>query len=61
MYKIYKVSMGDTLSSIAKKFNTTIDNLQNINGIDYINMGELIIVPNNSIILGIINFIFLFL
>ena len=48
MYKIYKVSMGDTLSSIAKKFNTTIDNLQNINGIDYINMGELIIVPNNS-------------
>ena len=48
MYKIYKVSMGDTLSSIAKKFNTTIDNLQNINGKDYINMGELIIVPNNS-------------
>ncbi len=48
MYKIYKVSMGDTLSSIAKKFNTTIDNLQNINSKDYINMGELIIVPNNS-------------
>lgn len=48
MYKIYKVSMGDTLSSIAKKFNTTIDNLQNINGKDYISMGELIIVPNNN-------------
>lgn len=46
MYKIYKVSMGDTLASIAKKFNTTVDNLQNINGKDYINMGELIIVPN---------------
>lgn len=47
MYKIYKVSIGDTLSSIAKKFNTTIENLQNINGKDYISMGELIIVPNN--------------
>lgn len=48
MYKIYKVSMGDTLASIANKFNTTIDNLQNINGKDYISMGELIIVPNNN-------------
>lgn len=48
MYKIYKVSIGDTLASIANKFNTTIDNLQNINGKDYISMGELIIVPNNN-------------
>ena len=48
MYKIYKVSMGDTLESIAKKFNTTILDLQNINGKDYITMGELIIVPNNQ-------------
>lgn len=48
MYKIYKVSMGDTLASIANKFNTTIENLQNINGKDYISMGELIVVPNNN-------------
>lgn len=48
MYKIYKVSSGDTLTSIAKKFNTTISDLQNLNGKDYISMGELIIVPNNT-------------
>lgn len=48
MYKIYKVSMGDTLESIAKKFNTTVLDLQNINGKDFITMGELIIVPNNK-------------
>ena len=48
MYKIYKVSIGDTLESIAKKFNTTVLDLQNINGKDFITMGELIIVPNNK-------------
>lgn len=47
MYKIYKVTTGDTLESIAKKFNTTIKNLQEINDKDYISMGELIIVPND--------------
>lgn len=47
MYKIYKVTTGDTLESIAKKFNTTVKNLQEINDKDYINMGELIIVPND--------------
>lgn len=47
MYKIYKVTTGDTLESIAKKFNTTVKNLQEINDKDYISMGELIIVPND--------------
>lgn len=47
MYKIYKVTTGDTLESNAKKFNTTIKNLQEINDKDYISMGELIIVPND--------------
>lgn len=46
MYKIYKVVSGDTLESIAKKYNTTVKNLMDINGKDYIVMGELIIVPN---------------
>jgi LysM repeat protein len=46
MYKIYKVSQGDTLESIAKKFNTTVKKLREINGKEYIIMGELIIVPN---------------
>ncbi len=48
MYKIYKVSSGDTLESIAKKFNTTVSDLQQINDKDYITLGELIIVPNNQ-------------
>ena len=48
MYKIYKVTTGDTLESIAKKFNTTVRELQDINGKDYISFGEMIIVPNNQ-------------
>ena len=48
MYKVYKVSQGDTLESIAKRFNTTVKNLREINGKDYIVMGELIVVPNNQ-------------
>lgn len=48
MYKIYEVSKGDTLESIAKKFNTTVSNLQDINDKNYIVLGELIIVPNNT-------------
>lgn len=48
MYKIYKVTAGDTLESIARKFNTTVKDLQDINDKDYITLGELIIVPNNT-------------
>ena len=48
MYKIYKVNAGDTFESIARKFNTTVSNLQDINDKDYINIGELIVVPNNT-------------
>ena len=33
MYKIYQVEMGETLSSIADKLNTTVDSLKKINGI----------------------------
>ena len=46
MYKIYKVSQGDTIESISKKFNTTVKNIKELNGKEYIVMGELIIVPN---------------
>ena len=48
MYKIYKVKSGDTLESIARKFNTSVDNIRDINGIDYISLGQMIIVPNNT-------------
>ena len=47
MYKIYKVSANDSFESIARKFNTTVSDLQDINGKEYIVVGELIIVPNN--------------
>lgn len=48
MYKIYEVEIGDTVDSIAKKFNTTVQELNKINGFkdDYkIMVGEYIIVP----------------
>lgn len=48
MYKIYEVKVGDTASSIANKFKTTIENLQKINGFpnNYeIMVGEFIVVP----------------
>ena len=48
MYKIYKVSAGDSLESIARKFDTTVSLLQDINDKDYIVVDELIIVPNNK-------------
>ena len=48
MYKIYKVKSGDTLESIARKFNTSVNNIRDLNGIDYISLGQMIIVPNNT-------------
>lgn len=48
MYKVYKVVPGDTIESIAKKFNTSVKDLKEINNKDYIEIGELIVVPNNS-------------
>lgn len=46
MYKVYEVSFGDTLDSIAKKFNTTVYELKNINNISNLKAGQLIVVPN---------------
>lgn len=51
MYKIYTVKKGDTLNSLAKKFNTTLDELKKINSyepVDPLNENQKIIVPNNS-------------
>jgi len=47
----YKVVSGDTLSGIAKKFNTTLQELVRINGItnpDLIRVGQIIKVPNSN-------------
>ena len=54
MYKIYQVEYGDTIDIIAKKTNTTSDNIKKINDLkndtDLI-VGNLIIVPKDSDIL----------
>ena len=51
MYKIYTIKKGDTLTSLADKFNTTVDNLMNINSYEPIEPlidKDTIIVPNNN-------------
>lgn len=48
MYQIYQVLPNDDINSIAKKFNTTVDNLIDINGFNYpVNLvpGNYIVVP----------------
>ena len=49
MYQIYQVAPNDTIVSIAGKFNTTIDEIRKINGMNLNNMlmpGNYIVVPN---------------
>ena len=51
MYRIYQVEYGDTINSIARKTNTTSENIKNINGINNdseLVVGSLIIVPKES-------------
>ena len=50
MYKIYQVEYGDDLDKIAFKVGSTIEELENINGLNGRNImvGELIIVPNKN-------------
>ncbi len=46
----YIVQKNDSLYSIAKKFNTTVDNLKQINNLqsDILTIGEELIIPKNS-------------
>ena len=48
----YIVQKGDTLYKIAQKYNTTVDELKNINNLSstIINIGQKIIIPNTNII-----------
>lgn len=48
MYQIYQIVYGDSLNSIANKFNTTTDNLKEINENLNISTGNFIIVPANN-------------
>lgn len=48
MYQIYQVAPNDSLSSIAAKFNTTIDEIRRINGMALNTMlmpGSYIVIP----------------
>ena len=48
MYQIYQVAPNDSLSSIATKFNTTIDEIRRINGMALNTMlmpGSYIVIP----------------
>ena len=48
---VYVVQKGDTLYSIAKKFNTTVDNLKNINSIigDVLSIGMNLLIPGSNL------------
>lgn len=53
---VYVVQKGDTLYSIAKKFNTTVDNLRNINSIvgDVLSIGMNLLIPGGNVLGDII-------
>ncbi len=48
---IYIVQKGDTLYSIARKYNTTVDNLKNINNLtsNTLSIGQNLVIPSNSL------------
>lgn len=51
MYDKYVIKEGDSLSSIASKFNTSVDKILDINNLyraDYLNIGDEIIVPKEQ-------------
>lgn len=51
MYQVYQIKNGETIESIAKKLNTTSDELRRLNGIGdnaTIREGSYIIIPNNN-------------
>ncbi len=45
MYKTYQVLQNDTWESIANKFHTKVDTLQQINGMTMLVPGSIIVVP----------------
>lgn len=53
-YDTYTVVSGDTLYSIANKYNTSVSNLRNINNLssDILSVGQKLLVPKDSSIIG---------
>lgn len=52
--EVYTITKGDTLSRIAKQFNTTINDIKTANGLrsDVIQLGQRLTIPVNSISTG---------
>lgn len=48
MYQVYKVLSDDTFSSIADRFCVDSSELERINGFSDFSVGDMIVVPNNS-------------
>lgn len=50
MYNVYRVLGGDTLEGIASMFDTTVENIQDLNNMDdtMLRVGDEIIVPDTS-------------
>lgn len=51
MYQIYQINPNDTLAGIAQKYNTTIDELRRINGMNLnymLSPGNYIVIPNSQ-------------
>lgn len=51
MYQIYQINPNDTLVGIAQKYNTTIDELRRINGMNLnymLSSGNYIVIPNSQ-------------
>lgn len=48
MYQVYKVLSNDTFSSIADRFSIDVSELERINGNSSFDVGDMIVVPNNS-------------
>ena len=49
VYQIYKVEGSDTLDSIARRFDITVDKLREINGLGELYPGGYILVPSSNI------------
>lgn len=52
MYKIYQVGMDDNLKTVASKFNTTVENIKKLNGIQNdmnLRVGSFLIVPSDTV------------
>lgn len=59
-YKIYTVKNGDTLYSIAKNFNVSVEELLTLNKLNSLNItiGEQLLIPTNGIqILGVVDYV----